>query len=184
MTFYNYKEIIKQSLPIIIFASVVSIFTGLILESNVNLILTYPILLLILPPFNNASGDIANTFTSRLSTNLHLGKIKPRWRQIFLLENFTSSLLLRILISISLGIVAHLAAPFLNIPVIGLLRLITIILVSSFLSEFAMSFTAIFISFESYKRNLDPNNTTFPILTSLGDIIGVFILMLVSNIIG
>jgi mgtE-like transporter len=184
MTFYNHKEIIKQSIPILLVASTISVFTGLILQTNLDLILTYPILLLILPSFNNTSGNIASTFTSRLTSKLHLGAIKPKWKQIFLAENVAASILLRITTALALGISAQLVAPFLNVPTIGVFRITLILLLSSLVLEFLMSFTAVLLSFESYKRNLDPNNTTFPLLTSLSDIIGVFILMVISNIVG
>ena len=180
--FYNWREIVKQSVMVLLVTGVLDLVAGLILETRVREALRFPILLLVLPSFINASGDIGGVVSARLASALHMGKMKPKWSDPEVLENISAAFTLRIVVTLVIAVSAHLIAPLMATPTIGLLRLVKIIVASGLITEFIVSTVSVLIAFVSYDKGLDPNNISAPILTSLGDIVGVYILMVVSTI--
>jgi len=59
----------------------------------------------------------------------------------------------------------------------NLLELVGIMVVSGFLSAVLMISVLIAVIFVGYRRGLDPDNVIGPVVTTLGDVFGVFFLL-------
>lgn len=180
----GWRTIVSQSWLVLCGMVALNLISGFILQSNTTTLVGIPILLLVLPSFVNTSGDIASVMASHLSTELQLGRMKPQWSDPMIWENIASALFIRLVASLVLSVVAYLAAPVLGLAVINLLKVIAIITIAGFLSEVIVEFTAVPIAFAAFKRNIDPNNILSPVLTSVGDIIGVYILLMITKLLG
>ncbi|MFH1056812.1 MAG: hypothetical protein V1717_03400, partial [Candidatus Micrarchaeota archaeon] len=92
------KTIVKESLKVLLIASVVSSLGGLALEHVKTLFLSLMPLVIVMPTLNDMIGDYAIIVSSRFSTMLHEGKItrktnwldNPELRQLFIQVFFLS----------------------------------------------------------------------------------------------
>ena len=75
---YSIKTILKESFPVLVIGAAISIGAGLILNSNNELLFALPGLLVVIPAFINMNGSILSILSSRISSALHMGLIKPK----------------------------------------------------------------------------------------------------------
>lgn len=166
------KTIIKESIKILLLASVISSFGGLALEYiKTILILIFPLIIL-LPALNDMIGDYGAIISSRFSTMLYEGKIKRKWLanqelkklfiQVFIISILTAFLSLIIALIISnfsnYAINAKIAFKVLLIVMLDVILLVSILFL-----------TSIFAGLYFYKKGEDPNNFLIPITTSVAD---------------
>jgi len=178
--YYDAREIIRESLPFLALIIVFSMVTGNFLEGFAeDIIEKYSIILLILPAFINMSGSLASVFTSRITSSLYVGEIdedfKP-YRVLFLnmasmaLVGFTGFLFLAF-VGLSFG------SAFFGISV-SFSHFVLIVVVSGIVTTVLMMFVGLFAAKMTYSRGLDPDNFTTPAVTTIGDLIGTFLLIL------
>ena len=178
--YYDARAIIRESLPFLALIIVFSMVTGNFLEGFAeDIIEKYSIVLLILPAFINMSGSLASVFTSRITSSLYVGEIdedfKP-YRVLFLnmasmaLVGFTGFLFLAF-IGMSLG------SAFFGISV-AFSNFVLIVVFSGIVTTIIMMFVGLFAAKMTYSRGLDPDNFTTPTVTTIGDLIGTLLLIL------
>lgn len=166
-------KIVKESIKILILASVISSIGGIGLETIQKKLLLIVPLLILLPSLNDMIGDFGTIMSSKFTTLLYLGKIKERWWKSKELKTLIWILVIISLISaIYIALLANLIAYWrgfeittdITIKVILISILATLILVTAIIS---MSIIAGFIV---YKKNEDPDNFLIPITTSIADL--------------
>ena len=110
------KEMVKQSLPLIIFCGLGAIVAGSTLGVMSNLIREIPGLIVIIPAIIAMRGNISTAFGSRLGSAYHLGVIDEDnlWNKE-LMQNIIGSLVLSFLVSIIIGILAYITSLFLRV---------------------------------------------------------------------
>ena len=165
------KEMVKQSLPLIIFCGLGAIVAGSTLGVMTELLKEIPGLIVIIPAIIALRGNISTAFGSRLGSAYHLGIIDADnlWNEE-LKQNIIGSLMLSFLVSIIIGILAYVSSILIRVypnPV----KLISIVLIAGIISGIILTLLTISIIYLVFKRGYDPDNITGPALATFGDII-------------
>ena len=102
------KEMVKQSLPLLIFCGLGGIVAGSTLGVMRDLLETIPGLIVVIPAIIAMRGNISTAFGSRLGSAYHLGVIDADnlWNDE-LKQNIIGSLILSFVVSIIVGILAY-----------------------------------------------------------------------------
>ncbi len=166
------KSVIKEGLIALLICAIGDLIAGIILGNMTFFIETFPGLLVIVPGAIGMRGNIFGSFASRLSTNLHIGLISPKFEFSEQLNyNIYCSFVLTLVLSIFLGIVGKIFCIILNYPSIGLIDFILICSFSGIISNLVMLPITMFISFKSIEHGWDPDNITSPIIAAFGDLL-------------
>lgn len=165
------KQMLKQSLPLLILCGIGGVFTGSILGSMVDIFQRIPGLLVVIPGIIALRGNISTAFGSRLGSAYHLGLINAEnmWNDA-LKQNVIGSLVLSILVSFSIGLVAYLTTLVFFQQQVNLMFLLGTVLIAGIASGLLLTSFTIFIIFLVFKRGYDPDNITGPALATVGDI--------------
>jgi mgtE-like transporter len=174
---YRFKSIMKQSIGVLYLCGILGILSGMILHQKEKGLLLIPGLLILVPQVIAKSGSIGGIFGARFSSGMHLGFFKPFRINTHLLNHGIAAIGFWVAITPVAAIVTYLGALVTNVAIPPLLTLLYIsgftlfvIVLTSFVLDFLIA------SF-SYRVGVDPSNVVIPLITSLGDIIGVFTLM-------
>jgi mgtE-like transporter len=165
------KEMVKQSLPLIILCGLGAIVAGSTLSVMTDLIREIPGLIVVIPAIIALRGNISTAFGSRLGSAYHLGIIDAdNLLNKELIQNIIGTLVLSFFVSIIIGILAYVTSLFLNAnpnPV----KIIIIVLISGIISGLILTLLTIGIIYLAFKRGYDPDNITGPALATFGDIV-------------
>ena len=169
------KEMLKQSLPLLIVCGIGGIVAGRTLGEMIYLLKSIPGLIIIVPAIIALRGNISTTFGSRLGSAYHLGVIDAEnmWNED-LKQNIIGSLILSFLISIIIGILSYLVTIIFFNFTPNPIKIILIVLIAGILSGIILTLLTIVIIFIVFKRGYDPDNITGPALATFGDIITMF----------
>lgn len=165
------KEMVKQSLPLIVFCGMGAIVAGSTLGMMTDLLREIPGLIVVIPAIIAIRGNISTAFGSRLGSAYHLGIIDADnlWNEE-LKQNIIGSLILSFLVAIIIGILAYVTSLLLHVypdPI----KLISIVLIAGVLSGIVLTLMTIGIIFLVFKRGYDPDNITGPALATFGDMV-------------
>ncbi|UCB59448.1 MAG: magnesium transporter [Thermoplasmatales archaeon] len=185
------KEMVKQSLPLIIFCGLGAIVTGSTLILMTGLFKTIPGLIVVIPAIIAMRGNISTALGSRLGSAYHLGVINSDnlWNNE-LKQNVIGSLVLSFLVSFIIGVLAFITTLifFRNIinidPLLLAIKLIFIVLLAGILSGSILTIMTISIIYLVFKRGYDPDNITGPALATFGDMISMFCIFISSSLVG
>lgn len=125
-------------------------------------------LLITVPAYNALLGSLGGIISSKASLSLHLEAKLRSWKNIK--ESY--------LALISLFIALFIVSSFTNI------RGIYIVIVSAIYTSILMVLLALYASLIEYKRNFDPDTYTFPMISSLGDLVAPASILLTFYLIG
>ena len=132
---------------------------------------TFPGLLVIIPGAIGMRGNIFGSFASRLSTNLHIGIISPKFKfSTDLNQNIFASFVLTLVLSLFLAIISKIFCLLLNYPSMTLSDFILICIIAGIISNLIMLPITMIVSFKSFKHGWDPDNITSPIIAAFGDL--------------
>ncbi|MFW9949322.1 MAG: magnesium transporter [Candidatus Thorarchaeota archaeon] len=178
-----FKRIITESILIVIISSIIGIFTGSVLTTNLEILYGFPIITIILPALNSLTGDIATVLISRLTTHLYIGIIPPKVQSSNrLLQDFIGLLGTILLGLLALILLGYGFVGFLGMVIINPFLIISSITLTVFLL-FMILFIGLFISsITLFKKGKDPNNFLIPFTTSLADFLTPLLLMIFIQI--
>ncbi len=179
-----FAEIVRQSSPILFAGILLDAFAGMILQSNMGNLAVLPIILLLIPGFLEQGGNIGNILASRLSTKLHLGAIEPKFSIEGSREEIINSYIFSFILFPVLGLLTFAAGAMIGIGGVDIIAITKAMIISGIVLTTAVIAIALFMSIISFKFNLDPDNTTLPLIASSADIIGVVSLMAVLRVLG
>jgi len=165
------KEMVKQSLPLIIFCGLGAIVAGSTLSLMTDLFYEIPGLIVVIPAIIAMRGNISTALGSRLGSAYHLGVIDSEnlWSDD-LKQNILGSLVLSFSVSVIIGILAYITSLFLGVSP-DPAQLILIVVVAGIISGLILTLLTIGIIFLVFKRGYDPDNITGPALATFGDMI-------------
>lgn len=175
------KTIIKESIKILLFASIISSLGGFALEQVKAMFISIIPLIVLMPVLNSMIGDYGIVVSSKFSTMLHENKVKRKWWGIRELKRLALQIFLISLITTVLSTsIALLVSPFFGytlttatISKIFLISILDVILLVSILF-----LVAIFAGIYFYKKGEDPSNFLIPITTSIADFGNMLLLSL------
>ena len=169
--FENHKTNIREGLIALLICAVGDLIAGIILGKMTFFLETFPGLLVMIPGAIGMRGNIFGSFASRLSTNLHIGIISPKFElSEELNHNIFSSFVLTLVLSLFLGIIANLMCLLLHYPAMSLIDFILISVMAGIISNLIMLPITMIISFKSFQHGWDPDNITSPIIAAFGDL--------------
>ncbi len=133
--------------------------------------------MILVPQVIAKSGSIGGIFGARFSSGMHLGFISPFRINRYLLDHLLAAAGFWIAISPVAAFVTYIGA---LVTGVAIPSLITLLYISGF-TLFVIVFSSFVLDFIlaslSYRIGMDPSNVVIPLITSLGDIIGIFTLM-------
>ncbi len=166
----NLKTAIRLILPVLYLCIFFDLFAGLFLGTNFEKIMeSYPYILIILPGLMGLRGNVFGALCSRLSTAFYLGSSLPSFRDNYVYQNFFFSIWAS-------------TVPIFLLMLIGLLKIrdfegflssLQISIASSALVGLLLSLASILIVVTSFKRSIDPDSISGPLITSIADIVTV-----------
>ena len=167
----EHKSIIKESLIALLICAIGDLCAGVILGKMTFFLETFPGLLVIIPGAIGMRGNIFGSFASRLSTNLHIGIISPKFEFSEQLNyNIFSSFVLTLVLSLFLAIIAKVLCLLLRQPSMDLIDFILISVIAGVISNLIMLPITMLVSFKSFEHGWDPDNITSPIIAAFGDL--------------
>jgi mgtE-like transporter len=182
---YSWKKIVKIGLPLLTVTILIEIFAGQTLQLNQNILIAYPIFLISIPVINSVAGNIGSVLGARLTSGLHVGYIKRSYKDKEMQDNLLISFLIGIITYFVLAIVIYYIAQFGNIiEEIELIQFVAIIVLTGFLLIIIVAIASVLSAFLSFKRGLDPDDVVAPVVTTVGDVMGIFFLIIVVIIFG
>ncbi len=161
---------------------ILDIFAGYIVTYMLALMTDTPQLLIIYPMLLTARGNLNGILTGNISTQLHLGTIKPSFRGNT--REFYSLIVAITILSILTGLYIGLI-PILNIFTIETTYTEIILTLLSALNTLALATylnipLAIYIAGKAFKSALDPDIILYPVMSTLSDIIVSLLFTLTS----
>lgn len=182
---YSWKKIIRHGLPLLTIAILIEIFAGQILQGKQNALLLFPVFLISIPVINSVAGNIGSVLGARLASGLHVGYISLSIKDKEMHDNLITSILIGVITYTILAIVIYYMALFGDlIEDMGLIEFVAILLSAGFLLICVVALISVITAFLSFKRGLDPDDMVAPVVTTVGDVMGIVFLFLVIGIFG
>jgi mgtE-like transporter len=174
-----FRRIVRSSLMILVLAGLIDVVAGLTIDRRLDRIISYPGLLVLIPPFLEDAGALGGILSARLSSKLHLGSISAKavpggssWEDILL--TYILGIPVFFLVGLSGTIVAH--AVGLNTP--GLVRMLSLSMLAGAVATTGAVFVAYYTAVISFRFGLDPDNYGIPVVTSSMDLVGAVALIM------
>ncbi|MEM4724757.1 MAG: magnesium transporter, partial [Candidatus Hadarchaeum sp.] len=174
MTAYSLKRILWESYPVLILCAVISLSAGLILQSQLESIKTLPLILVMVPPINGINNNVCSILGSRLTSALHIGTIEPKFgKQAVLRRNVQATWLMSLGVFVFTSVIFFVMALVFGINAVQSVAIMGAFFLASMVAIGVTMFCTVWLAFISFSKGLDPDNVVIPIVTSIGDIIGV-----------
>ncbi len=178
------KTIIKESIRILLFVSLVSSLGGITMENIKGLFISIVPLVILLPILNGSIGNYGTIFSSRFSTILYEGKFKTGAGRKELRELFIQIVIIAVMSVIISSLAAIIISIFSGHPVSNVIALkILLISISIILLMILLLFLiSILAGVYYFKKGEDPNNFLIPITTSIADFGSMLMLSLLVSL--
>lgn len=166
-------------------AVVIEIFAGQILQGRQDMLILFPVFLISIPVINSIGGNIGSVLGARLASGLHVGYITISLKDKEMHENLFYSLLIGFITYIILAIVIYYLALLGGLRMgIGLIEFVAILVSTGFLLICVVALMSVLTAFLSFKRGLDPDDVVAPVVTTVGDTLGIIFLFLLIGVVG
>lgn len=170
--------IVRESLKILIIASVISSIGGISLQSLESKLIAIIPLLILIPAMNNMIGDFGCIVSSKFTTMLYLGKVGQKWwRSRHLHKLFFVILITSFIMSVFIGVAASVIAYWqgFHLSFEVFLKILAIAVLSNFILVAVIFCISIIGGLGIYSKKEDPNNFLIPITTSVADLLNLVI---------
>jgi mgtE-like transporter len=177
------KSIIREIVPLLFLLSLFGTLAGLTYALDLDRLIAFAALLVLIPPFMGTMGSIGGILCSRLATGMHMGAIAPKViPERDVAPHFVQTYLYSIVLLPLLAVIAHYAAGMLGAESPGLGNMVGISLVAGLIVLTMVTFFAYLTASMSFRYGLDPDNFGIPVITSIIDLMGAAVLIAVINI--
>ncbi|MHA1506995.1 MAG: magnesium transporter [Candidatus Asgardarchaeia archaeon] len=176
-------SIIRETTPAIILGDLtIEILAGLALANMYELYELIPGLLMIVPGLMSLRGNISSTLAQRIGSALHIGVIS--WDLGFnreLKENVKASIILSVIAAILLTMGASLITLIAGVRSIGFFGFLMITSMTIMVTTAIQLIITITLSMYVHKKGIDPDNVIIPLITTMNDVIVVYVLFFVAK---
>ena len=177
--------IIRESLNIIILASILSSFGGRALESIRTLFISVTPLLIMLPILNDLIGDYGAVVSSRFSTMLHRGEVSKEPFDTPLLRKLIKQILVIACITgsvcIALGFITSSFTGYV-LTMQDVMKITFIVFADIFFLIILIFFLAVYVGTYFDKRKKDPSNFLVPTTTAVADVGNMILLAMLVRV--
>ena len=173
------SPLLRQSLPLVVLAGLMQLGSGTLLGVLVGPFKDRPELLVIVPALLGLKGSVEVALGSRLGSALHLGLWGPgRFWNRELAQNLAAALILTLVGSMMVGLLGYALAYQGGQSDIGLPVFLALALVAGMGAGTSLMGVTVGVVWLTHHRGLDPDNVTAPMLTTAGDMLGLFWLLI------
>lgn len=179
------RRVLRESAATFVLAAIIDIIAGITVQHRSHRFTTLPAVLILLPSFLSNAGALGGIVSARLSSKLHLGAIRPKLipeRLAALDASLAAPLALTNFALI--GLLAHVLAITIDKPSPGALPLVAASLVAGSFATVAALISSYAIAVAAYRFDLDPDNHTVALVTSVMDLVGVLCILAGISITG
>lgn len=173
------KTIIKESIKILLMASILSSFGGLALEQIKVIFISITPLIILFPVLNDLTGDYGSIIASKFSTMLHEGKIKGKiWKNKNLIKLSLQILIIGIISAILSALLALTISKVMmgNLNTFTSIKILLITIINILVIVTILFFISFFMGLYYFRKKEDPNNFLIPIVTSVADFGNIILL--------
>ncbi|WP_196214081.1 magnesium transporter [Methanolobus vulcani] len=185
MTYYTVRGIVGRGFPILLVTSIIGIFSGQVLNIEIDKIVSMPIILVLIPAFIKIGGDTGSMLGARLSSSFHMGFGSQLHRNPVVRNSVYAALIVGLVACVFVSITVWITGMLFDMKIAFFTLLVLCLLAGTF--ELLAVFSAtIAIAFASHRFGVDPDDTVIPLIATLGDLIGVsgiFMAMHIMNLI-
>ncbi len=171
MTYYTVTGIVKRGVPVLLIAAIISTTAGQLLHLGQDTLIGSPVLLILIPPLIKIGGDTGSVLGARLSSAFHLGLVEPVGG-VVVRNNVLACLLTGCTSCLVLSVAVWMTAHLLEITVVYR-QLLEITLTAGFIDLLVVFAVTVGLAFLSHRHGLDPDDVIIPIITAIGDIVGI-----------
>lgn len=173
------RRVARESILLLTLAGTVDIFAGLVIETRLEDFVTYPALLVLIPPFLADAGALGGILTARLSSKLHLGVLTPRGRpESVAMYDGSIIILFAVFIFVLVGLTTDLVATLFGLASPGALTVVGISLLGGLIATLLAILVAYYAAIATYRLGMDPDSHGIPLITSSMDFVGVVALII------
>jgi len=183
---YNWKKIVKHGIPLLTLTALIEIIAGQILQGNQSFLIGLPIFLISIPVINSIGGNIGSVLGARIASGLHVGYITLDIKDKKMHDNLITSILMGVFVYLLLSIIIYYSVLFGSIHTelkIGLIDYTIIVVGAGVLLVCIISLVSVLTAFWSFKRGLDPDDTVAPVVTTVGDTLGILLLFILIGVV-
>lgn len=189
---YDWKKIVKHGIPLLTICVCLEIFAGQILQGDLtgdnSILIRLPIFLISIPVINSVGGNIGSVLGARLASGLHVGYITISAKDKKMHENLITSILMGIFVYLLLSIIIYYSVLFGSIHTehmigLSLIEFTTIMVGTGVLLVCIISLVSVLTAFWSFKKGLDPDDTVAPVVTTVGDTLGILFLFILIGVV-
>ena len=177
------RRIVIEMTATILLTPILDILAGAVLRAREGALLTVPVLLALIPPFVSQAGALGGIFSSRITSKLQIGVITARGRpEAPAWVDAGIVAVLAVAVFTLIGVVAFAlgeATSLENMPAFWPLVVAT--LVAGVLVTPITIVASYYLAVVTYRFGLDPDNQSVPIITSVMDLSGVAVVLLVMT---
>lgn len=173
------KRIVVQSMPILFMCLLLEICAGIIIENQTDVLITYAVLLVLLPAFLNEGNALSGMLTARLGSMLHMGTLEPKAfppKEAF--ENFGITYILAVITFAFIAVAAFMISP----PGLDFFTVFALVMVGGLIVTTVINVLSYYVAALAVRFNLDPDDHCIPITSSTMDIACSLILVAVIGI--
>ncbi|MGE3620840.1 MAG: magnesium transporter [Acidimicrobiia bacterium] len=179
------RRIVRESLPILIVAAVVSTLAGVVLEKRLTAFATLPALLILVPAHLSSAGALGGILSGRLSSKLLLGLVEPAG-----IPSPAARADLVLVTAVGLptyalnGAAAHVLAGWLGQASPGLAQMVAASLLGGVLAIAVVLVIAYYGTITAVRAGVDPDSYGIPVVSSSVDLVGALTLVLAIAVLG
>lgn len=165
------SSILRQSGLILLISGLADLFPGLIMGRFESYLVLVPGLIILLPPTIGIRGNTFGSLAARLGSKLHLGEVEPSLKGNRVLGKQLNATFVQLLVlSAFIPFAGALLSLVFPIEMAPLSQLLFISLIGGLLSGAMMFSVTLGITLFSFRKGLDPDNVSAPIIGTTGDI--------------
>ena len=174
------RKMVREALPLITILILISWGTGNILSTLLDVIVRFPMILVVFPSFATLMGDIGSIIGSITTTKLYLGELKPRIRSILeLAPEIIGAELVAIFV---LLMATSLSAILTLTPITTLATIFLKLLAAQLILILILTFLTTGVAFITFTRGLNADNFVIPVETTVMDLLTVLTILVVLTL--
>lgn len=187
LAFYSGEEvrsISKELLILLIPLCVICIFAGITYAANIENLIAFSALLILITPFTGGCGSIGGILCSRLATGMHMGEIKPRFipqKEVF--WHFIMTYFYVCALMPFLAFMSNYCAVLMGMNTPGILSMLTVSIAAGLIVITCVNIVGYITASISFRNGYDPDNFGIPVITSFIDLIGATVLVAIITIV-